>query len=86
MPKSPDPVPTEITVSHNQGGSIAINDYGKRKSDWGIFMSQRFPIPEDWTQEDVDEFQKRKHDDLKAIVDPLDQIEHDIRWEAREWD
>ncbi len=86
MSETPEvPVCTEIVVSHSAGGKIAINDYGKRTSDWGIFMSQKFVIPEGWTQEQVDEFQKQEHEKLYNIVDELDQAEHDVRWKAKEW-
>lgn len=80
-----EPACIEITVSHSAGGKVAINDFGKRSSDWNIFMSQKFIIPDGWTQEQVDEFQKEQHDKLYQIVDVLDQREHDIRWEAKEW-
>jgi hypothetical protein len=79
------PVCTEIVVSATAGGKIAINDYGKRTSDWGIFMSQKFTIPEGWTQDQVDAFHREQYDKLYAKVDELDQREHDVRWEAKEW-
>ena len=88
MPKQEsqtEPVCVEITVSHNAGGKIAINDYGKRTSDWGVFMSQKFTIPPGWTQEEVDAFQLEQHAKLFAAVEEIDQREHDVRWEAKQW-
>lgn len=85
MSEKEQPVCTEITVSHSADGKIAINDYGKRSSGWGIFFSQKYIIPEGWTQEEVDAFQKERHDEIFQTVEELDQREHDVRWEAREW-
>lgn len=82
---SDEPVCVEITVSASAGGKIAINDYGKRVSDWSVFMSKKLIIPEGWTQEQVDEFQSKTYDELYAKVDEIDQREHDLRWEAKEW-
>lgn len=80
-----EPRCVEITVSHNAGGKVAINDYGKRSSDWGVFMSQKFLIPDGWTQDQVDEFQLSQHDRIYEMVEALDQREHDLRWEQKEW-
>ncbi len=82
---SKEPICTEITVSHSADGKIAINDYGKRTSGWGVFMSQKFIIPEGWTQEQVDAFQQEQHDKIFKMVEEIDDREHDLRWDAKQW-
>lgn len=80
-----EPVCLEVTVSASAGGKVAINDYGKRSSDWSVFMSEKFQIPPGWTQEQVDAFLDEKYQALYEKVDAIDTREHDIRWEQKQW-
>lgn len=84
-PKPSEAVCLEITVSASADGKVAINDYGKRTSGWGVFMSKKFGVPEHWTEDQIEEFQKDQHAKLYALVDEIDVREHNIRWDQREW-
>lgn len=79
------PVCTDISVQTNRGGKIAIVDFGKVTSNWGLSMSRTFSIPEDWTQAQIDEFQVMQYENLAALIEPIDQTEYDLRYEAKEW-
>lgn len=75
----------EVSIQHSGGGKVAILEYGKITSNWGLSLSRRYEIPEDWTQENIDEFQLKQHNHLHALIEPLDQAEFDQRYEQREW-
>jgi hypothetical protein len=75
----------EIAVQHSGGGKVAIREYGKITSNWGLSMSRRFEIPEDWTQEQIDEFQVTENDRLHKLIEALDQEEFDQRYAQRDW-
>lgn len=75
----------EASVQHSGGGTVAIMDYGKIKSNWGLSMSRRFEIPEDWTQNQIDEFQLAQNEHLHQLIEPIDEAEFNERYEQREW-
>jgi hypothetical protein len=79
MAKTSEPKCIEISVQHSGGGKVSIRDYGAIQSNWGLSMSRRFEIPEDWTQKQIDEFQLAEHDRLHLLIEPLDQAEFDER-------
>lgn len=76
----------EIAVQHSGGGKVAIKEYGKISSNWGLSMSRRFEIPEDWTQDQIDDFQLREHARLMQLIEPIDQAAFDERYEQRDWE
>lgn len=84
-----EPQVLEASVSVSAGGKIAIVDYGRHSSDWMISVSRRYAIPSDWTEAQVDDFQRERHNHIRnTIVEPLDQKEYDERigqvdWSAR---
>lgn len=76
----------EVSVQHSGGGKVAIRDFGKVTSNWGISLSRRYEVPSDWTEEQVDEFQVDRSDHLHQLIEPIDQEEFDTRWEQKRWD
>lgn len=80
-----EPVCTGVSVQTNRGGKIAIVDFGKITSNWGLSMSRQFDIPVDWTQDQIDAFQLEQYENLAALIAPLDQEEYDQRYEVKEW-
>jgi hypothetical protein len=75
----------EISVQASGGGKVAIKEYGKITSNWGVSMSRRFEIPEDWDQEQIDEFQIDQRQHLRDLIEPVDQAEFDERYAQRDW-
>lgn len=75
----------EASVQHSGGGKVAILEYGKITSNWGLSMSRRFEIPADWTQEQIDEFQLEQNEHLHKLIEPLDEAEFGDRYEQRDW-
>lgn len=69
----------EVSVTRSGGGKVALQDYGNHNSDWFISMGRRFEIPQDWDQDQIDAFQLEKHDELLALVDPLDEAAFEER-------
>lgn len=67
-----EPRVVEATVSRSQSGNVALEDYGKHTSGFSIFFSRKFEIPDDWTQEQVDEFQAAQNEHLRELLDPID--------------
>lgn len=80
-----NPVCTSVSVQTNRGGKVAIVDFGKINSGWGISMSRNYDVPTDWTDEQVDGFQLEAVNNLAKLIQPLDQAEYDVRYEAKEW-
>lgn len=85
MSEVTQPVCTGVNIQTNRGGKIAIVDFGKISSGWGVSMSRSFAIPEDWTQEQIDAFQVEQYNNLAALIEPIDQAEYDVRYANREW-
>jgi hypothetical protein len=84
--KLTEPRCIEVSVQHSGGGKVAIRDFGKVTSNWGISFSRRYEIPSDWTEEQIDEFQITKSDELHELIEPIDQEEFDVRYKQRNWD
>jgi hypothetical protein len=76
----------EVSVQYSGGGKVAIRDFGKITSNWGVSMSRRYEVPEGFSEEDIDAFQVTKRDELKALVEPIDQEEFDLRYAQHKWD
>lgn len=67
----------EITVSVSSGGSVGLVGFGNLKSDFKVFESRNYEIPEGWTEEQIDDFRTLKHADLRQNADTLAQLEFD---------
>lgn len=81
----PEPKCIEVSVQYSGGGKVAIKEYGKITTNWGVSMSRRYEIPEGMTEEQIDEFQVEKRKELRDLVDPIDQAEFQERYEQRDW-
>lgn len=75
----------EASVQYSGGGKVSIKEYGKITSNWGLSMSRRYEIPEDWTEEQIDEFQVAKRQHIFDLVDPIDEGEFQARYKQRDW-
>ena len=75
----------EVSVHFGGEGKIALKDYGKASSGYSANLSQRYSIPEDWTEAQALEFQLSKVAELKAAVEPILQDEWDARWAEKDW-
>ena len=80
-----EPKCIEVSVTRSGGGSIAIVDYGKWKSDWFISFGRKYSIPEDWDEDQVAAFQIEKEAELYELIDPLDQEQIDVRLKNKNW-
>lgn len=76
----------EVSVQYSGGGKVAIKEYGKISSNWGVSMSRRYEVPADWDEDQIAEFQVTKRDELKELVDPIDNEEFNERYAQRDWD
>lgn len=80
-----EPQVVEITVNFHGGGKVAIMEYGKISSEYGASLSRKYAIPEDWTEEQVAEFELLKAIELHDQLEPFLQQEFDERYKQRQW-
>lgn len=71
---------TEVSVASSAGGKVQIIKFDV-SSDYFVSLSQKYEIPEGWSDEDALEFQVEKYNEIRAIVDAQAQNEFDERWE-----
>lgn len=69
MSKS-EPRCTEVTCSASLGASVQIVEF-KYTRKYNFLESRTFEIPEDWTEDQVKEFQSKKTEELKSEVESL---------------
>lgn len=81
--KKAEPVCTEVLVSSSVGGKVQIVKY-EYTADFHYSQSRKYDIPEGWTDQDVDDFQKDKTIQLRSELEPLAQAEMDELLEQRE--
>ena len=75
-----EPKLAEVVISHSAGGSVDIKSYGKEKSNYGVFQSQKWVFDESWTSDDVEAFVEEKRQVLRDRVDLLGEEEHRERF------
>lgn len=75
----------EISVQHSGGGKVAIIDYGKITSNWGVSMTRKYTIPDDWTEAQIDDFQLTQNEHLHELIEPIDEAEFDERIAQANW-
>lgn len=80
-----EPRVTEVTVNFHAGGKVAIKEYGKISSEYGASLSRRYSVPEDWTEEQIAEFELLKVLELREQLEPVLQAEFDERYDQRDW-
>lgn len=67
---------TEATVSSSVGGKVQIVKY-EYSADFHYSMTRKYDVPEGWTEEDVDDFQKDKVIELRGVLERIAQAEMD---------
>lgn len=72
-----EPVPLEVTVSYSGSVKVAIEEYGKKTADAGVFVSRKYAVPSHWNEQQVKTFEIGKILDLKDELEPILQEEHD---------
>lgn len=66
----------EVLVSASIGGKVQIVKF-ENSQDYHYSASQRYSIPPEWTEQDVDDFQKDKTLHLRSELEPIAQAEMD---------
>lgn len=69
-----EPQCTEVTVSSSVGGKVQIVKF-EYTADYHYSMSRKYSVPEDWTEEQVENFQTAKTIDVRESVEELAQAE-----------
>lgn len=73
---SSEPTPLEITVSSSVGGKVQIIKF-EYSEDYHFSQSEKWSIPEDWSDEQVAEFRFGKQEALDADLQKLAQARVD---------
>jgi hypothetical protein len=73
---SSEPTPLEITVSSSVGGKVQIIKF-EYSEDYHFSQSEKWSIPEDWSDEQVAEFRSGKQEALDADLQKLAQARVD---------
>jgi hypothetical protein len=76
----------ETGMHFGGGGKVAIIDFGKVSSDYSMHISRKYAVPEDWTEEQVAEFELAKLAELRATLDPLLDHEFNVRFDQHVWE
>lgn len=71
-----EPVCTEVNVSASVGGKVQIVKY-EYTADYHYSMSRKYSVPEDWTEQDVRDFQQDKTITLRENLEGIAQGEMD---------
>ncbi len=72
-----EPVPLEVTVSYSGSVKVAIEEYGKKTADAGVFVSRKYAVPPHWNEQQIKTFEIGKILDLKDELEPILQEDHD---------
>jgi hypothetical protein len=80
-----EPVCIEIGTHWGIEGKVKVRDYGKLSSGYSGSMSRRFVIPDDWTQEQIDDFQREQRQNLENLLEPIDQHHFEERYKDANW-
>ena len=81
-----EPQVIETTINRGGGGKVAIMEYGKIGSDYHVSITRKYAIPEDWTEDDFNEFEATKLKEFKDRLDPVLDEEFEERWSQRLWE
>lgn len=63
-----EPTLTEIAVTHSAGGKVQMIKYVQDAS-YFVSESRKYAIPEDWTEEQANEFRDDKAAEIRERVD-----------------
>jgi hypothetical protein len=80
---SSQPRCVEASVSTSVGGKVQIVKF-EFSQDYFISFGGRWDIPEDWTEEQVDEFRRDKYESLRKELEAFAQEEVDGLMEQRD--
>lgn len=83
--KITEPRCTQVSVQWSVQGKVAIMEYGKITSGYSGSMSRTYEVPEDWTEDQIAEFQEAKRAELREHLDEIDNKEFEERFEQRDW-
>ena len=76
-----EPQLVEVVISHSAGGNVDILEYGKVKSNYGVFQSKKLVFGEDWTQEEAEAYAEDKRRELREFIDGLANQEFQERFD-----
>jgi hypothetical protein len=79
--KKSEPQLTEVVISHNAGGAVAIREYGNEKSSYSYFESQKYVFPEGWTEGEISAYVEERRQELRDRVDIIASAEHAERFD-----
>lgn len=68
------PVCTEVTCSSSVGGKVQIVKF-EYTADYHFSITRKYAIPDGWTEDDVDAFQRDKVIELRGQLEPIDEAE-----------
>lgn len=74
-----EPKLTQVGLTISAGGKVQIIKYDLDSS-YFVSANRTFTIPDDWTQEQAEEFQAEQLDRLRTQIDKRADIEFDERW------
>ncbi len=72
-----EPQCIQASVSASTGGRVALVKYGNLTGDFHYSINRTYSIPEDWTEEQVEDFQATKLIELRERLEPIAQAEAD---------
>lgn len=70
------PICTEASVSASVGGKVQIVKF-EYTADFHYSYSRKYSVPEGWTEQDVNDFQKAKIAELREELESVAQSEMD---------
>jgi hypothetical protein len=71
-----EPKCIEVTASTSTGGRVQLVKF-ELSSDYHFSMTRRYSIPDDWTEDQVKEFNYEKTLELREQLEPIAQQEFD---------
>lgn len=77
------PVPLEVSISASVGGKVQIVKY-EYDENYFISMSQKWSVPEDWTEDEIEVFRRYQYSKLREQVQGLGQVEVDTLMASRD--
>lgn len=75
--------PLEVSISASVGGKVQIVKY-EYDENYFISMTQKWSVPEDWNEEEVEVFRKYEFSKLRSQVQELGQVEVDALMQMRD--
>lgn len=70
MSNKTEPKCTEILCSSSVGGKVQIVKF-EYTADFHYSMSRKYDVPEDWTEQDVHDFQVDKEIEIRSVLEGI---------------